>query len=136
MQSFENRGSKFQSPNIQMGALTLRVSQSRSVKGRSGAEGNTLITGTEAKLCGQGLQAVHRDRKHTEEKRRKGRAQLGRQEAREEGPTGRAQPSDPRGPRPAPCPLGAPRAGLADKGVEGMNPPPVFPAGQPPLPSF
>ena len=59
MQSFENRGSKFQSPNIQMGALTLRVSQSRSVKGRSGAEGNTLITGTEAKLCGQGLQAVH-----------------------------------------------------------------------------
>ena len=48
-----------QSPNIQMGALNLRVSQSRSVKGRSGAEGNILITGTEAKLCGQGLQAVH-----------------------------------------------------------------------------
>ena len=48
-----------QSPNIQMGTLNLRVSQSRSVKGGSGAEGNTVITGTEAKLHGQGLQVVH-----------------------------------------------------------------------------
>ena len=48
-----------QSPNIQMGALNLRVSQSRLVKGGSGAEGNTLINGTEANLHGQVLQVVH-----------------------------------------------------------------------------
>lgn len=64
--------------------------------------------------------------KHPEDKRRATRRPRGG-ESPAQGP-----------PRPTPnvLPPWSTAGGLGDQGAEGMNPPLVLPAGQPPLPSF
>ena len=73
-----------------------------------------------------------RDYKHPEDKRRKERAELGRQEGLE----GESPAQGPPRPTPNILPPWSTAGGLGDQRAEGMNPPPVLPAGQPPLPSF